>query len=169
MANYLVTGRAGSGKSSVAAELRARGFETYDTDEIVGLAGWVDVTTKEKVRLTDSTNVDLDRYEWLWDEDILRHFISGKDGVILCGSADNDFVFEDCFAKHFVLNVLPHVQIERLLKRTMNDYGKDPAMHAAILAKQAEHIATARVRGAVIIDASQPVILIADQIVSEIA
>ena len=32
---YLVTGQAGSGKSSVAAEFQRRGFAAYDTDALV--------------------------------------------------------------------------------------------------------------------------------------
>jgi hypothetical protein len=37
---YRVTGQAGSGKSSVAAELGRRGFIAYDTDAIPGVTGF---------------------------------------------------------------------------------------------------------------------------------
>jgi dephospho-CoA kinase len=37
---YLVTGQAGSCKSSVAAELRRRGFTAYDTDAMPEATGF---------------------------------------------------------------------------------------------------------------------------------
>ncbi len=38
--NVLVTGQAGSGKSSVAAELLRRGFVAYDTDAMRDVTGF---------------------------------------------------------------------------------------------------------------------------------
>jgi dephospho-CoA kinase len=38
----LVIGRAGSGKSSVANEIKGRGYNAFDADKVPGLARWED-------------------------------------------------------------------------------------------------------------------------------
>ncbi len=168
MPRYLVTGRAGSGKSTVASELRKRGYAAFDADSIDGLSSWIKRTTGQKVVIEDNTNVDLTQYDWLWDGDILRHFISDKETLFICGGAENDFSFETLFDQHFVLDIDADAQIQRLLSRIENDYGKNPAMHSSIVAKQAAHIADARTHGAIIIDATEPIDEVIDKIIATI-
>lgn len=164
MANFLVTGRAGSGKSTVAIELSGRGLEAFDADDIPGLSNWEDISTGDKVTLNNNRYVDIQKLQWIWDRKVLFAFLANLDGAFICGGADNDFSFEDLFAKHFVLDVNPETQIERIETRASNDYGKDPSMFTEILKKQNRHIQKAHARNAIIIDANQPIKAVVDAI-----
>ena len=166
MGNYLVTGRAGSGKSTLAEELNRRGRAAFDTDSIDRLSHWEDRKTHTAVTLTDNRFVDLANLEWRWDASVLRSFLQDKDGVFICGGADNDFDFEDLFAAHFVLSTSPETQIKRLSTRTSNDYAQDPAMHADIIEKQRQHVANAKLHDAIVIDAEKPIEFVVNAILS---
>ena len=166
MANHLITGRAASGKSTVVGELNRRGLTAFDTDAITGLSSWKNILTDETVVLKDSQYVDLSTLQWVWDKNILHTFLRHKDNVFICGGADNDFAFDDLFSIHFVLSVMPAVQIERLRSRTSNDYGKNPGMFPGIIEKQRQHIENAKLHNAIIIDAEQPIHTVVDTIMS---
>jgi dephospho-CoA kinase len=166
MANYIITGRAALGKSAVAKELNSRNIKAFDTDAISELSSWRDIRTNEVVTLKDNRYVDLDTLRWVWDKEVLRTFLHHQDNIFVCGGADNDFTFDDLFHIHFVLNVTPDVQIERLQSRISNDYGKDPDMFPKIIEKQRVHIENAKLHNAIIIDAEQPIGAIVDSIMS---
>jgi adenylate kinase family enzyme len=165
---YLVTGRAGSGKTTVAAELRRREYAAFDTDTIKGLSGWLNASTGLIDTISDNRFVDLSIYSWVWDPAVLTAFIENNPNAFICGGAENDFKFDHLFKKHFVLSIKPAAQIQRLIDRTTNEYGKDPAMHKRILEKQLEHEKTARLHSAIIIDAEQPIDIVVDAILREI-
>lgn len=161
---YLITGRAGSGKSAVTAELARRGYNAFDTDAVHGLSSWRDKTTKKLVSIKDNSFVDLNSYEWVWDPSVLNDLVSKHNDIFVCGGASNDFEFEDLFDKHFVLSVTPNIQIKRLQTRVNNDYGKDPRMFEAIIYGQALHAKKGEEYGAIIIDANLPIQTVVDTI-----
>ena len=112
----MLTGMSGTGKSSVLALLRARGFKTVDTD----YGGW-----------TEQVDVpgDPTAKEWLWREDRIANLLSTVDAEVLfvSGAARNQTKFYAEF-DHVVLLTAPVAVItERLTMRTNNPYGKDPA------------------------------------------
>jgi len=124
----LLTGTSGTGKSSVLAELRARGFKTVDTD----YGGWseqVDVPASSERRGHPPEK------EWLWREDLMARLLSTEDADVLfvAGAARNQTKFYAAF-DHVVLLTAPiPVITERLSARTNNPYGKDPAELAEVL------------------------------------
>jgi adenylate kinase family enzyme len=162
----VITGRAGSGKTAVATELKQRGYDAFDTDNIPNLSNWFNVNTGERVTITGNTYVDRSRYSWAWDTATLRQLLDTHDNIFICGGADNDFDFDDWFDRHFVLSIEPELQIEHLQNRTNNDYGKDPRMFHTITEQQAAHISTGRARGAIVIDASKPITAVVDDILA---
>ena len=164
----LVTGRAGSGKSAVCAELKLRGFPAFDADAVAGLSSWFDTYENKLVAIDARHYVDISRYEWRWSPDILRELLIEHPIIFLCGGADNDFDFEDLFDMHFVLKVSPSVQVKRLLERTNNSYGKNPAMHNAIVKESAKHIQVAAKLGLEIIDADRPIDIVVDEILEKL-
>jgi dephospho-CoA kinase len=120
----LLTGMSGTGKSSVLAELRARGFKTVDTD----YGGWT-----EQVDIPASDGPP--SKEWLWREDLIARLLSTEDGNVLfvSGAARNQTKFYPQF-DHVVLLTAPVAVIaERLAARSNNPYGKDPAELAEVL------------------------------------
>lgn len=168
MGKYLVVGRAGASKTAVSAELNTRGYTAFDSDAVDGLSSWVEYTTGEKVKLTNNTYVDREKYGWFWDTDIMENLTQTYTDMFLCGGAVNDLEFIDQFDLTFVLRVSPAVQIERLKNRTNNDYGQDSRMHDFILKETASHLANAVTLGAIVINADKSISDVITEIESHI-
>lgn len=115
MKRVLVTGMSGTGKSSVLAALRARGFKTVDTD----YGDW-----SEQVDIAGSGGK-----EWLWREHLMTRLLATENAEVLfvSGTVRNQTKFYGRF-NHVVLLTAPvTVMTERLARRTNNPYGKNPA------------------------------------------
>ncbi len=118
----------GTGKSSVLSELRARGYKTVDTD----YGGW---TEQEAVPTSGDPTSHPEAKEWLWREDLMARLLSTEDAEVLfvSGAARNQTKFYVHF-DHVVLLTAPvPVIAERLVGRTTNPYGKDPAELAEVI------------------------------------
>ena len=161
----LVTGRAGSGKSSINAGLHDRGFRALDTDKVPGLARWEDTKTREPVYVDPSKFVDYSRVGWNWQEEVLRTLLASERELFLCGSASNQLDFHPLFDKVFVLTLDPDTQLERLKSRP-DEYGKDSAQQAEIVTEQAVFVEDAVRLGAIAIDNTRPVKMVVDEILS---
>lgn len=106
MRRVLLTGIAGTGKSTVVAELRARGYKALDADD--GLC----CTAPDG--------------EWLWNEDLIERVLSTEDTevLVLAGAASNQVRFYDRFDHIVLLSTPADVIVERLATRTNNSFGK---------------------------------------------
>src|SRR5436190_1855713 len=112
--NYLITGRAGSGKSAVNKELQARGYNSLDADKVPGLARWEDTPTGRPVQIDPTQYVDYSKVDWNWQEAILKGLLTADRPFFLCGSASNELEFHHLFDKVFVLTLDPKTQTLRL-------------------------------------------------------
>ena len=121
MKRVLVTGMAGTGKSSLLGELAARGYRTVDTDY------------GDYFHVVDG--------ELLWREDRISALLSSAPdelpGVLFVqGTTRNQVLFYPRFDHIVLLSAPPEVLTERLATRTTNPYGKDPAEVAQVLGYQ---------------------------------
>lgn len=157
MPAYLITGRSGTGKSAICTELKKRGIQAFDGDNVPDLAGWENVQTGERIGKLYPGHDHVGKFKWEWDEQILNKILGEPGVVFLCGSANNALSFMDRFEKVFVLNVAEEEQRRRINSRQEHDYGKDSTVQDSIIAYQKETVALARERGATIIDASPDV------------
>src|SRR5215470_5886675 len=117
----LVTGMAGTGKSSLLHELAARGYRTADTD----YGGYFQTIDGEI----------------LWREDRVSMLLSSAPdelpGVLFVqGTTRNQVLFYPRFHHIVLLSAPPEILAERLTTRTTNPYGKDPAELAEVLGYQ---------------------------------
>jgi len=164
VATYLITGIAGSGKSSVAQVLARRGYHSYNTDDMP------DIT-----RLEDHTGrpaewpegpVDWSKYAWNWQEAGLQKLLTGTGTAFVAAIVSNQARFYSLFEAIFVLVVDKGTLRHRLLSRTENDYGKHPDELARILSY---HPTLERellsAPGAVAIDATKPLDVVVDEII----
>jgi broad-specificity NMP kinase len=168
---YLVIGRAGSGKSSVASELKDRGHNALDADKVSGLAQWEDAITGQPTTPEDITNVDSSKIHWNWQAEKIAGLLASEGDLILCGGADNDLSFVPSFDQTFVLDVSPKIQTERLkslTRSTENPYGTHPDMIPIVLAEQAELVSATTKLGAIAINADQPIEKVVDEFLSHI-
>lgn len=96
----------GTGKSSALAELARRGFRTVDTDE----PGW---------RVEDA-----DGGQW-WNEGRIAQLLAEEGPTLyISGTVSNQGRFYDRFDAVVLLSVPADVLLDRISKRTTNEYGK---------------------------------------------
>lgn len=129
MKRVFLTGMSGTGKSTVIAELAARGYKAIDTD----YGGWSELVHVPGNGGESGIGGDQD---WLWREDRIARLLSTEDTDVLfiSGGATNQVKFYGQF-DHIVLLTAPTaVIIDRLATRTNNPYGKAPDELARVLA-----------------------------------
>jgi len=150
----LVTGRSGTGKSTICHELQRQKYTAFDGDEVPGLACWIDTRTAEKTIVDYTQPIDREIYKWQWHEATLQALLSQHTDMFLCGSSDNDLDNFNKFDTVFVLDIPPEIQRTRIVNRMEHDYGKLPAMQDIILSEQQEFVAAASRLGAIVINAT---------------
>jgi hypothetical protein len=152
-----IDGLSGSGKSTLCTELSRRGLCAVDSDTEFAYFG--DPVTGRP------TDVEI-RANWIWDVAKLRAFCRRRRRATLfiCGGAMNQDQCADLFAFRFRLRIDDETMRNRLLERSGNDYGKDPAE----LAEQLElnrHESQYESPGWIALDATRPVGEVADKII----
>ena len=107
----LVTGMSGTGKSMALVELAKQGFRVVDTDR----PGWC-----------EWCGVPEGRGERLWREDRIAELLATEDEPTLyvSGCVPNQGRFYDRFDAVVLLSAPADVLLERIERRTTNDYGK---------------------------------------------
>jgi broad-specificity NMP kinase len=125
MARILVTGMSGTGKSTALAELGRRGYRVVDTDD----PGWREY--HEDVGSSD----ELHRGEWLWVEERMTRLLDSDDGrsLFVQGCVRNQSKFYDRFNAVVLLSAPADLILDRIERRTTNNYGKAPVERAMIL------------------------------------
>lgn len=162
----LITGMSGTGKSSALAELARRGYRVVDTDD----PGWRDY------RQYPQPLDELHRGDFVWVEDRMTSLLDEDDGydargLFVGGAASNQSSFYDRFDAVVLLSAPAEVLLERVARRTTNDYGKTEIERREILADLAENEPQHRAACTHELDATRPLadtvaelIAIADEI-----
>lgn len=128
MALILITGLAGTGKSTIRAELGSRGYQAYDQDED-HIAKWYNNKTGKAVAEHGEPTAE---FLQTHSRDILRETIqelatnSQDKLVFLCGDPENEAELRDLFSEVFALRLHEEVRQHRLATRTNNSWGKLP-------------------------------------------
>jgi dephospho-CoA kinase len=146
----LITGMSGTGKSTVLAELAARGHRVIDTDQ----DGWaVEV-------------LGPDGPEQVWDEIRIRDLLErDTDGpLFLAGCVSNQGRFYDRFDAVVLLTVPVDVMLQRIAERTTSEFGKDPRERERILRDLREVEPLLAATSTAVIDATRPLSEVADAV-----
>jgi dephospho-CoA kinase len=151
MAAVLITGMSGTGKSTLLAELAARGHRVVDTDE----GGWIEPT-----RLEGGTT------EPMWDERRIARLLDGSEGstVFVAGCVANQGRFYHRFDAVVLLSAPEAVILKRIAARTTNDFGKSADERVRILSDLREIEPLLRAGATAEIDTRSPVSEVADQL-----
>ncbi len=113
MAKYFITGRQGSGKSSVIKELARRGYTAYNTDDLPDSTKLQDRVTGESIDWPDG-KVDWSKYAWNWQRHEIELLLSSSDDVFLGAIVSNQKEFYALFDEVFVLVVNSETLSKRL-------------------------------------------------------
>jgi hypothetical protein len=143
-----------------------RGYNSFDSDEIPGLARAEDLSGKP----TDvdwSKFVDYSAISFNWQGQVLRAFLTDHPDIFICGSASNQLDFHSLFDSVFVLVVDKATHKQHLTDR-VSEYGKDPAMLAYLLDEQQAFTEQALRLGAIAIDATHTPEQTTDEIIGHI-
>ena len=168
MTLIFVTGISGAGKSTVRAELARRGFAAFDTDEDE-IAQW---RHKETGCITPllaeahRTPEFLAANEWRAEPERVLRLADESVGrtTFLCGSVGNEAEVWSFFDRVFALSVDQVTLQHRLATRTEHNFGTKPHELELILAWREvidDHYLS---QGATMIDASQPLGRVVDEI-----
>lgn len=131
MKRILITGMSGTGKSTVIDALAARGYKAVDADSPT-YSHWVAVA---EVGEAAGSPVEPER-DWVWREERMRALLAMEDGDLLfvSGTAPNMRPFLPQFDHVILLSAPVELIVARLATRTTNNYGKDPAEAARVIA-----------------------------------
>jgi len=138
----------GTGKSSALGELGRRGYRVVDTDD----PGW------REYRAHAQPIDELHRGEYLWVEERITKLLDSDDArsLFVAGGARNQSKFYDRFDAVVLLTAPVDVILDRVARRTTNNYGKTALERAEILADLAEVVPLLRQSCTHEFDASRP-------------
>lgn len=128
----LLTGMSGSGKSTLVTELQARGYQAIDLDG----PAWSEYRVLSSDEVPPGVEPGRD---WVWREPRVSELLTRprEEVLFVAGCATNQGHFRTHF-DHVVLLTAPvEVTLERLVTRTTNPFGKDPAERVKVLADKA--------------------------------
>jgi broad-specificity NMP kinase len=154
MGKYLITGRGGSGKSTICRKLKRRGYPAYDADEVAGLCRWENRQTGEPIKVDPAGYIDYKKVAWAWQDKVFKELFDAHDTLILCGSSSNQESYHNRFDAVFVLMLDPKTHDYRLRTRDF-DYGKHPKLRAGLVERHQQFANRLINSGAIGIDAMQ--------------
>jgi len=166
-----ITGPTASGKSTIRAYLREKGYEAYDTDED-GISRHYNRHTGEPAKYPKEAKDQTP--EWhanhafnMAPEKIKELANKAKDKTIfLCGVAENDIELTQYFDKIICLVIGVVTMKRRIATRTTNNFGKAPGELETILGFYQAVLDKYASVGAIMIDTSQPIEGVVDEILS---
>lgn len=137
MNRIFVTGMAGSGKSTVAQQIKKQGFMAIDVDEVDDLCNWVNLESGKKLEKYNTANVNdefMEAYDYRCDMDLLKRMMGdSNEPIFVFGCVGNNSSFLPLFDKVLLLQCTPEMMIERLNSRDTNVFGKDTEVQKRIL------------------------------------
>jgi len=167
--NYLITGVAGTGKSTLAKELRRRGYAAYDTEE--GFSYYIDKKTGERCAYPKQPSQEwYDGHERVFDERVLMNLMKkhADEPLFICSITANQAKFYPDFDKIFLLSASDELITHRLGTRTNNYFGRNPLDLQRVIGRHQQFDDELLALDAIPIDAAQDISGMTDDIVSRI-
>lgn len=171
----LITGTSGTGKSTVGAELKERGFDVIETDQDVfnhlSIAYWVSRVTGEGANMPWPPPENWhNENDWMWRVDVLNQRLESSNNSIVfaCGDSRNKEEAYPLFDKVIVLNTGDDVLRERIQARADNYFGKSDAEFAWIVDQNKTIVNEVSQVGGITINANQSLNKVVDDILNEV-
>jgi broad-specificity NMP kinase len=169
--NYLIEGGSGTGKTTVAEELQRRGYHVIHGDRTLAYYG--DPKTGEPiVGRPEQGEADALRWaykRWIWPVHEVKSLVADKRNAMsfFCGHSANSQQLIGLFDAVFTLSIDLQTLNHRLADRPADEFGGKPAERALITRLHATNEDIPK--NAVSIDATAPVAVVVDAILSKCA
>jgi len=115
MGKYFITGRKGSGKTTVIKALQERGFTAYNTDDLPDSTKLQNKETDEVVPWPEGV-VDWTKYSWNWQKPEIEKLLASDKTVFIGAVTSNQSDFYAMFDKVFLITVDSDTLRQRLEK-----------------------------------------------------
>ena len=150
-----VTGRSGTGKSSIARALAEQGIASIDIAD--GLCHWENKHTGEYAEWEQGSSDEWhDAHAWVCDTEQLQKQLLAHKDIAIVGAAANQDDYLGLFDKVFVLQGDPKTMLARIQARTDNDFGKHETEQRGILKEFGKFESRMVEKGATPVDVSRP-------------
>jgi broad-specificity NMP kinase len=172
MSLIYVTGIETAGKTTVCKGLKRHGFEAYDIDE--GIAHFYNIRTGARsewlASAEDRSEAWHQQNEYMMDREHVQRLAQQVHSkhIILCGTTQRDDVVLDLFDKVICLFLDEKRLKDRIAARGAGEFGYAPHEEQAILGWHKTSEGTYRKRGAHMIEASQPVDVVLEEVIEKI-
>lgn len=154
--SVLVTGVAGSGKSTICNQLAEMGYKAYGIEDMDGLFKMIDVHTGEVAGSYDNDDLSkVKKGKWICDVRKIKALVDGaKDGpVFCCGIASNLDEITPLFDTVVLLIASPGVLQKRLSARRPGEFGRTKEIQDWLFSWKEGWENELKEKGAVVIDA----------------
>lgn len=159
-----ITGTSTSGKSTVAKELVKRGYEAYDTEHY-GMSAWFNGKTGKRAaefnEMPERTPEWLAQHEWRIDVNrvskLAKKAAAENKPIFLCGGASNEPEVRALCDVVIWLRTDEATIRKRVMNPRDHDYGTRPHELAKAISDNENGETEYRQYGAMIVDATQPV------------
>lgn len=172
MSLIYITGIETAGKTTVCNELKKHGYEAYDIDE--GIAHYYNKKSGQRSEWLGSAAARTEAWhqknDYMMDRDqVAKYAEQATDKpIFLCGTTQNDNVVIDLFDKVIYLYLDEPTLRHRMDKRDSGEFGFAPHEKQAILSWHTSSEQNYRQRGATMIDATQPLDDVLNEIISAV-
>jgi broad-specificity NMP kinase len=165
----LITGIAGTGKSTIVKALNERGVNSIDLHDVPELMFWQDKVTKNRVQYTPIHSRDwFDTVDRFCDISKLKDILNESENIVVAGTAgDNQAEYFPLFDKIILLQCSPETLIYRMETRVnKSGYGKTKAEQEDNIAWQKEFDPEVLSHGAIPVDTGGSLDDAVDKIIS---
>lgn len=163
----LITGVAGTGKSTIGKALNKRGIFTIDFREVTGLAHWQDKVTKTSAEYYPGRDKEwFDAHERLCHPDRLKEILDQHEDIVVTGSTSGDMdELLELFDVVILLQCHPETVIHRMQTRE-GRWGKNEVEQNYTIEWQKWFDPELVSKGAIVVSSEGNIDAVVDEIIS---